>query len=211
MVKKEFNIKKGQHTSTGKKGQSFYFSIFFFVISLILFSMESIPIWVSLLSFVCSLVTQGISSLMLYKTRNEVLFDESCIYDLGDDIDQFDINKLFGIGFLNHKRNSARFGWRSTRNGMIEIFAYLYKRGERISRKMIAIKPNERVEMQINFSKKLGNIEFIVLKKNGERAKQIFQFDHIGFSSLFIYKLFPYFGGNETAPHDMRIDIDEIS
>jgi hypothetical protein len=73
----------------------------------------------------------------LHFFKNEICkrvkFDKSAQYQLNN-VDQFDINKLFGISYGFHHKNSARFGWRwSTRMEKIEILAYVYRDGKRVS------------------------------------------------------------------------------
>ena len=62
----------------------------------------------------------------------KVTFDESCIYQLGN---QTDIQKLCGIGWLpGHHINSARFGWRwIPEKNQVELLAYCYDKGVRLS------------------------------------------------------------------------------
>jgi len=62
-----------------------------------------------------------------------VVFTNSCEYDLVNN-DQYDINKIFGLSFGLHHKNSARFGWRwNTEKKKIEILAYVYVNGKRVN------------------------------------------------------------------------------
>ncbi len=127
-------------------------------------------------------------------------FTDSCLYDLGN-IDQLDINKLMGFSCGFHHKNSARIGWRA-KGDLIEIVSYCYVNGVRILEETLGtVKPNEKFSCII---KDVGDIWMIQFK------------NAIGFSKVYVkknsisscgYMLYPYFGGNNVAPHDMQIKI----
>lgn len=145
----------------------------------------------------------------LYNTSKEftisklVTFTESCRYDLGS-TDQYDINKLFGIGYFPwHHYNSVRFGWRyDLFNKDIAIFSYWY------SNKIRKYELLGSVEIDVPY------IYSISIYKN---YHELFIFDNkfvpvmqhkVTMPSQKIgYYLKPFFGGNRTAPHDMLIKI----
>ena len=114
----------------------------------------------------------------------------------------YDINKLYGFSDCdsNHHVNSARFGWRW--NGQaIEIHAYCYVNSKRISAVLGTVKINEPAKMSIAivtgkymFDLK-GEVHTMPRGCPGNFARG--------------YQLYPYFGGDETAPHDVRILIRE--
>lgn len=127
-----------------------------------------------------------------------VKFDSSCIYDLGN-INQHDINKLIGFKFgLDVHKNSARIGWRyNVDNEVIEIFAYSYVEGVRDSRKLGVCFIDEVVSINIEVGNGLIFYEymgFTYVVEGLEMSKEK-------------YFSFPYFGGNEVAPHMMQIEI----
>jgi hypothetical protein len=131
-----------------------------------------------------------------------VMFTDSCRYDIGDD--QSDINKLLGIGYFPyHRMNSARLGWRYIReNDSIELLMYWYKNKARYNESLCQIKINQRYVCSLTtnesshiFSVKTMDNELLSIKS-------------IDLKPRFIgYELFPYFGGNIKAPHDIIIDI----
>lgn len=140
----------------------------------------------------------------------EVEFNDSALYDLKSS-DQLDINKLFGISFGHHHwHNSIRFGWRSAypSEKKVEILAYQYLDGKRVTEQdkeltIGFVNPNEEYRFTIQVKEnsywlQIGTentIEFgMMLPHNGNLCK-------------FGYQLFPYFGGNRTAPHDITISI----
>lgn len=135
-------------------------------------------------------------------------FNKSAKYQL-DNIDQFDINKLFGISYGLHHRNSARFGWRwSMRMEKIEILAYVYRDGKRVNEwdeniYICDIEPNSKYNMEIK--KENGYYNFKVENETLEKVYTL-KIKH-GECPFWGYELFPYFGGNNTAPHQIEIAI----
>jgi hypothetical protein len=128
-----------------------------------------------------------------------VMFDSSAIYDFGNQPRQSAINKLLGISDCNnhHHENSARFGWQWYHN-RLEILAYTYVNGERIEKYIGEVSLNEYHQYSIAIEKdlyifRLDNYPAISMKR-GETCD-------VGA----YYMLFPYFGGQDTAPHDIYI------
>lgn len=116
---------------------------------------------------------------------------------------QHDINKLMGFSDCNalHHDNSARFGWRWL-DGNLEIHAYVYNNGERHSEYI------GRVELNISYRYELAiHGDYYVF--NLEGAEPVFMERTSNCNKGFYYMLFPYFGGNETAPHEMLIKIHQ--
>ncbi len=131
-------------------------------------------------------------------------FDETAKYDLATQ-DQHDINKLMGFSEANslHQENSARLGWRyNIEYDNIEIFSYIYRDGEMSFNKISEVDLNETIEYQINLFE--DEYEFVV---NGFSFRELRDIDQqVGV----YYRLFPYFGGDEVAPHDINIYIKEV-
>lgn len=130
--------------------------------------------------------------------RWKVLFTESCKYDLVDN-DQLDTNKLVGIGYLpGHHKHSARFGWRYAEDhGKVELLAYCYIKGVRVIKSISScdIGKEYRIQLQItNWS--------YLFECNGDEVK----IDH-NHKKKFQYRLGIYFGGNEPAPHEIKIEL----
>lgn len=136
----------------------------------------------------------------------DITFNRSAQY-LFRDIDQYDINKLFGVSYGLHHNNSARFGWRSVGNysPKVEILAYCYINGKRVEEDgdnlFIAIVDlDSPYTYRINVTKNVYN--FTILQNNriiGEK-----EIEHNGLT-FWGYHLYPYFGGNKKAPHDINI------
>ncbi|MEO6675413.1 MAG: hypothetical protein ABIN93_18445 [Ginsengibacter sp.] len=133
-----------------------------------------------------------------------VKFDSSAIYKTKNSTNQYDINKLYGFSDNDtlHQIYSARFGWRWS-DKALRIFAYIYNSGIRSSKELGTIQ--------------IGTENNCSIKVTG--GHYIFSFNNITDTLLRTstintargYKLYPYFGGDETAPHDINILIKEIT
>jgi hypothetical protein len=135
--------------------------------------------------------------------RKTVYFHASAKYILGDG-DQGDINKLFGVGYLPHlHRYSARFGWvYNPETEKIELHAYCYDRGERLTQLVASVGIGEYVKCEIKVGFK--NYIFTVRQQNKSTYKIIRVSD---FNKLIGYTLHTYFGGNKAAPHEIKIEM----
>jgi hypothetical protein len=138
-----------------------------------------------------------------------VKFDESCRYDLQSD-DQFDTNKLVGVGYLpGHHKESARFGWRYwTERGEIELSAYCYINGQRVIKHVgfCEIGKTYRIELRIStdaYYFACDEKDGFYYRTNGEAI-----ITH-GHRKRFSYRLGVFFGGNRTAPHEIKIDLSK--
>lgn len=138
----------------------------------------------------------------LSKLKFKALFDSSSIYKTVDPANQADINKLYGLSDCNsyHHNNSARFGWRWYDN-QLEIWAYSYVNGERLSVFIDTVAPGTFNNYEILFTENKYLFRLNSKEIEMERACQ---------AKATGYKLFPYFGGNETAPKDISIWIQEL-
>ncbi|TDH24572.1 hypothetical protein EXU57_14620 [Segetibacter sp. 3557_3] len=131
-------------------------------------------------------------------------FDETAQYDLGPgNINQYDINKLYGFseGYA-HQHQSARIGWRWS-DGALRLFAYVYNAGVREpEREITTVTFGATNTCSIRLA---GNT--YVFTVNGisvtvPRATST--------SRASGYQLYPYFGGDEVAPHDINIWIKNL-
>lgn len=135
--------------------------------------------------------------------RFQVIFDSSAIYSNIRADNQYDINKLYGFsdcGTLHHE-NSARFGWRW--NGKsIEIHAYWYNDRGRYNQFLDTVSIETATELAIKILPQQYGFEI--------KKKTRFVPRHCGSTIIEGYQLYPYFGGDETAPHDISIRIKEL-
>jgi hypothetical protein len=127
-----------------------------------------------------------------------VRFDSSAIYTSQLPINQLDINKLYGFSDNNasHHDFSARFGWRWSDNAL-RLFAYIYNDGHVDSKELTTISIGANIQCRLEVTERTyiftvdGNSFTMPRKSSTSRA--------IG------YQLYPYFGGDEPAPHEIRI------
>lgn len=138
----------------------------------------------------------------------KVKFNKSCRYQFNDEDDK-DWNKLFGAKFyfFNPHRESVMVGWRNgTMSPEYELCVYMHLSGERVFTKPLLKVQEEddlRIRIGIDKSNKLYKVFFSV---NGEES-QYFQkkYYHNRKKSWFIS---PWFGGNKSAPHCMKIELN---
>ncbi len=136
------------------------------------------------------------------KMRFEVTFDNSAVYTTIDPANQGDINKLFGLSDCgnHHHTNSARFGWRWY-NNKLEIHAYTYIAASRHYEYITSIPLNKPAvcELTLDNGKYIFNVNGVqVSLPRGCNGK------------MDSYQLYPYFGGDEVAPHEIKIHIKEL-
>ena len=138
-----------------------------------------------------------IKSVTTSEMKFMVKFDNSAIYQTVIPDNQYDINKLWGFseGF-DHQYNSARIGW-SWNDGALRLYAYSYNRGLRQSQEITPVV----IGTEISCSIKVSGASYIftvngiaVTLPRGATAAQASG-----------YQLYPYFGGDETAPHLITI------
>ncbi|MBX0332050.1 hypothetical protein K3G39_02250 [Pontibacter sp. HSC-14F20] len=134
--------------------------------------------------------------------RFEATFDSSAIYNTAIPNNQADINKLYGLSDCDtdHHTNSARFGWRWY-EGRLEIHAYTYSNKKRNTAYITSVQPGQANTYELALVEKgyifKVNDTQVALPRSCNTASS-----H--------YQLYPYFGGDETAPHDITINIREL-
>ena len=132
-----------------------------------------------------------------------VKFDSSAIYTTLDPSNQYDINKLYGFSDNNsdHQKFSARFGWRWS-DKALHIFAYVYNYSILIWKELgtVQIGQENTCSVRVLYQQYVFSLNKITdtLHRSSTTTAGVG------------YKLFPYFGGNELAPHDIEIKIKEL-
>jgi len=130
------------------------------------------------------------------------IFDSSAIYQSINPINQLDINKLYGFSEgINNQYNSARIGWRWS-DGALRLFGYVYKLGVRYSQEITSVPFNTDITCSI----KLSGSNYIITAK----GISITMPRGLSTSSASGYQQYPYFGGDEVAPHNIYIKIKNI-
>lgn len=134
-----------------------------------------------------------------------VKFTDSCRYDLGNE-DQFDTNKLVGIGYLpGHHKDSARFGWRyDIDKGQIEIMAYCYVKGKRVIQSICFCEIGKEYVLQL---KVLATCYYLDVHRLGEMPILGHAWIDQYHNKQLKYQLGSFFGGNQPAPHLMTIEL----
>jgi hypothetical protein len=127
-----------------------------------------------------------------------VKFDSTAIYQTRLAENQNDINKLYGFSDNNtdHHQYSARFGWRWSANAL-RLFAYVYNEGTVTSKELAtaAIGDEVNCSIQVTSTSYLFTVNDIT-----ERLPRM-----ATTSKGKGYQLYPYFGGDEAAPHTINI------
>lgn len=141
---------------------------------------------------------EGSSAISTTRYKFEVYFDSTAIYNLPK-ADQYDINKLSGFADNGsvHLQYSARFGWRWSDNHL-RLFGFVHNNGKIQEKEIGAIEIGKVYTCTINIQ--ATTYEFVVE----------------GIGSVILprasttpkaegYRLYPYFGGNNLAPHEIHI------
>lgn len=132
-----------------------------------------------------------------------VKFDSSAIYQTVNPGNQDDINKLWGFADNggHHQHYSARFGWRWS-HGTLRLFAYTYNNGIRETKELGAIGIGEEALCSIRIAGK--QYIFTLNDKTETMHRQSSTEKGKG------YQLYPYFGGDEIAPHEVKVWVKEL-
>ncbi|MCW3073413.1 MAG: hypothetical protein JWP69_482 [Flaviaesturariibacter sp.] len=132
-----------------------------------------------------------------------VRFDSSAIYQTVNSSNQDDINKLYGFSDNNmqHHQFSARFGWRWSA-GALRLFGYIYNNSIVASKEISAIPIG--ADVVCNLQVTATHYRFMVgnLKDSLPRLSTT--------AKAKGYQLYPYFGGDEPAPHTVSIWIKPL-
>lgn len=133
-------------------------------------------------------------------------FMDGCWFPL-DVSDDYAINKLCGISFGLHHRNSVRCGW--TPNavpGHIDLFFYLYIFGTRKEQKFATVELGIQYRLNINVGNNL--VDFTLLRGDSTVASNSIYYPNP--RCPFGYLLFPYVGGRLPARCDTKIYLDFV-
>ena len=130
----------------------------------------------------------------------ETIFDSSCIYETRSKQNEDDINKLYGFSDCNtlHHENSARVGW-LWKDEAIKLYAYCYINKERKSQFLGTANIGDTIKLSIGVSAQEYTFTYKDITTTIGR--------YCNDPEINGYVLYPYFGGDETAPHDIHIRI----
>ncbi len=129
----------------------------------------------------------------------KVIFDESAIYETEDPSNQADINKLYGVSDCGkgHMKYSMRFGWRYYQN-KLQILWFKHEAGKFTFDVITSIETDKPYTCILDifddeYIMSVDGITTIVPRMCSSNNKR--------------YYLYPYFGGDEVAPHTIKIKI----
>lgn len=133
-------------------------------------------------------------------------FAKECWWATPRNQDDFDLNKLCGISYgLNDHSNSVRFAWVPdfNKSGVINIHGYVY---DELSSGHVSkfIAPVNVEEVHTGLIKTNGNQYMLMIGATS------INMDNLHGDPSLCFRLFPYFGGNNTAPCDMVIGLEFI-
>jgi len=205
-----YTINQGKHYFKGDKFQIAYIQYALFFIGVIL-GIVLVNWWYIIGAIATSITFSLFLSNKTITNSSRVYFYPNCKYQLSENYDQ--VNKLFGFSEGFHHWNSARIGWRCTDGELIELVAYAYIDGVRVIKPMI--KCNTESWVFCSIQNKNSKYVFKALTPNNQsitvsidKNKKISIYS---FFKLFIYRLFPYFGGKIPAPHKMDLSIIKLT
>jgi hypothetical protein len=135
--------------------------------------------------------------------KAQIKFGENCAYNLNNN-NQGDLNKVFGFSdnFSLIHRHSARFASRwIVERGVMEIWAYWYRSGEVGYEKIGETTLGRWDTYEVSGS---GSTYYFNFNGNAITTARSAPLQGIKVKS------WPYFGGDEVAPHDMDIYIIEL-
>ena len=162
-------------------------------------------------SFIEYIIPQGahyadktiLKQVELKELKFKVRFDSSAIYTTTVAANQYDINKLYGFSDGgDHHLNSARIGW-GWSNNRLRLYAYAYASGERKFSEITTVPLGAIINCSIGVSANkyiftVNGIQRVLIRTTSSEV-------------VTGYQLYPYFGGDEVAPHEVHIFIMEIN
>jgi len=142
-----------------------------------------------------------------YRDSRIYRFDDTICYDI--DVDQSDVNKLFGYSYGFHQNQSDRIGFRYNIDlNKVEIVLYSYELGVRIATKHIAyinIGDDVRIELSVKIINETQREVKVTVENVFTKQVEGLSLTLKYKKKCFGYTLGLYFGGNRTAPHDIII------
>lgn len=130
----------------------------------------------------------------------EGMFFMSCIHQIEGN-DKYDINKFFGLSdSYNHMVDSIRLGWNCSNGQDIGLFLFAHVNGKYVYEYLTHVKANQLFECVITI---LNNQYMVSIRDD----KYVYTKTVKRTSNWFgiRYLLFPYFGGNQVSPKDMKL------
>lgn len=138
----------------------------------------------------------------------KVCFGFNCVYDLPGTDDDPDVNKIFGLGYLWDKNNSARFGWNyNNQTAKVDLFAYYHVNGQRDFTKICEVVIGVQYLMILNIHDSSYSFSVVNLSNGLSIGNMTISKTH---KKKWSYNQGMYFGGTQKAPHDITIEIKKV-
>ena len=138
----------------------------------------------------------------------KVTFGLNCVYDLEGEEDDLDVNKIFGLGYLWNKDDSARFGWNYNNiTNRVDLFAYYHVNGLRDFTKICSVSVGLQYLMILNINDQSYSFSVASISTGDEIGNHIVIKTH---KKKWSYNMGMYFGGTLKAPHDITIEINKV-
>jgi len=138
------------------------------------------------------------------KIEFKFMLDESAIYETEIAENQHDVNKIYGMSDfgVRHQKYSIRLGWRYL-NNELELCWLRHEEGRHSAATIRTID----TDVIYNATIDIKTFYYVIVIDNDTTLVRRRPEGNWGL--LRRYYLYPYFGGNEYAPHDITIKIKE--
>lgn len=138
------------------------------------------------------------------KISFQFILDESAIYESEIPENQHDVNKIYGFSDfgVRHQKYSIRLGWRYL-NNELELCWLRHEEGRHSAATIRTID----TDVIYNATIDIKTFYYVIVIDNDTTLVRRRPEGNWGL--LRRYYLYPYFGGNEYAPHDITIKIKE--
>ena len=143
-----------------------------------------------------------VKSITTSEMKFMVKFDSSAIYQTELPENQYAVNKLWGFSEgTDYHNNSARIGWSWTDNAL-RLYGYVYFNGALYYQEITSVTIGTEISCSIKLATE--SYQFIVNDVSLSLPRGTSGSQANGFQQ------YPYFGGNETAPHLITILIKSL-
>jgi len=138
------------------------------------------------------------------KISFQFILDESAYYETEIPENQHDVNKIYGMSDfgVRHQKYSIRLGWRYI-NSELQLCWLRHEQGTHSSGTIKTIEP----DIIYNATIDIKTFYYVIVIDNDTTLVRRRPEGNWGLVRR--YYLYPYFGGNEYAPHDITIKIKE--
>lgn len=137
----------------------------------------------------------------------EAVLTQSCYYDESIQGDKTGWNKLYGITSSRIHTHSARMVWRpGATPDTFRLAAYVYIGGDRLIEELGTVDADTPFQGKVAY-KSGKKIEISLIKSPTDITTKTFSDARKPWP---LFRAYPYFGGQSTAPHDMEIWVKNI-